>query len=150
MLLKYYGTEDSCLKLLRSRQKKNSAFATSRNVIRKNALMRKAIMTGSTMQSMNSGQRNSRLTGKHCFVMRRSGRSVLLKWVLIWQSGWMVSSAITIMYLIRMSVWNVFSGKMCQEIIFSWSMRHIIWWTGEERCTVRPSAWMTWSRPENL
>lgn len=34
---------------------------------------------GSTMQSMNSGQRNSHLTGKHFFVMRRSGRSVLLR-----------------------------------------------------------------------
>ena len=78
MLLKYYGTEVFCLKLLRSRQKKNSASATSRNVIRKNVLMRKDIMTGSTMQSMNSGQRNSHLTGKHFFVMRRSGRSVLL------------------------------------------------------------------------
>lgn len=44
-----------------------------------NVLMRKDIMTGSTMQSMNSGQRNSHLTGKHFFVMRRSGRSVLLR-----------------------------------------------------------------------
>ena len=41
---------------LRSRPKKNSASATSRTVIRRNVLMRRGIMTGSTMQSMNSGR----------------------------------------------------------------------------------------------
>ena len=80
--------------------------------------MRKDILTESTMQSMNCGQRKTVMAERQLPNRQKNGRCVRMNYVWTLPCGWMLSFAIIIMCLTPMHVCRDFSEREPRAIIF--------------------------------